>query len=392
MEYKYAILGLLILISVGCTVTEKDPIQIIEIGPDSGTEPLMDVIGSDSIPNKIIDDSTILDDFEADVLNFGATSGPNSEINIEKSNEAKQGTNSLKITYHPTSIDTSTAYGNIGNSLLAQFGQADFSRYENLVFWLKSDDVGSIFQVYLGEHDNDWWVHTVDIMGTDWQLIRIPLDAFIQVDSLSTGDGMLDLTGIDILNLAFNSGPDSTLEPQIYYIDDIKGEYIIDNFESKDLMFFGNANVESQISAAGDTSTVHEGQYSLKIQYTPSSKDMGVAGANVANSLLKQVGRADFQNFNALSFWINSDGKPGVFQVSLGEQDGDWWYTNVDLTQTGWREERIAFDSMVRADHVSTGDSVMDLTKITTISFGLNSGEESTLQQQTIYIDYIRLI
>lgn len=333
-----------------------------------------------------IDDIELVDTrpqvFDFDNVNMDIYSllGIGSDIIMLTNSESvfQQGTGSLRITYAP-----------LDNWALAQVSlyTQDWSTNGGVSFYLRGDgNADATFNFEISASGNNFNRDQIPLTGTSWRKITL---RFSDLSSSGPPPTANDLKKVSAIRFILNESPAPGTTTGVLYLDDFQllgrpDSAYIDDYENlfAAYSFYGNPGV---LSASNLPDDFHGGAQSLKINY---NLNLGVWGGLRRNFNPTN----DFQQGNALSFWVRGDGSTNILKVQIGTPDvtspagGYYWRYFIPLNDTSWHRVWIPFKEFT--DNTPKAPSLSGLSKVSNYwLFVEGSGGTGTVR-----VDDMRLI
>lgn len=367
-------------------------------------------ISAQNLPDELLDDFNDEDfehnlwngEFENFVTNLGEETLSISYDTINKMGDSGYG---FKIDYD---LPEDTSFGGVKIKLSSDGSRKNLGIYEYLNFWVKGsvDDIPLKIEFQTTDFSltdpvarSKAALYVSDYLDggitTDWQEVKIPLDAFANLDSLNSLSALLLEFEHDY---AVTCGYPTTGE---VYIDNIGfgeaslGIVRIDHFSDKWGWMAIGGNLGSMPNelpalpwhkATFDDTVYHNYPSSLKSEYDVSEPEewagffMLLGGGGDGWEAVK----CDFSGYSDLTFWAKAESEaknPKIFKLEVNYLDEKFEWLSTGLNDT-WQKWRISlYDPLW--DHI-------DWSKVTQINIVYEKSSissESGAINGTVYFD-----
>lgn len=281
-------------------------------------------------------------------------------------NLKSDGKNSLKLSYTLTD-----AKGYAG--IMKEFAPLDWAGRTGIEAWLNpmGTENGLCFQIR--EANGEYWESKFIAPGSDAQKVSIPFNSFTKPEwNKTVGDGILDLSAIDLFAVYIDKGNGTTGE-KVVNLDSIKLVALndIDSFE-----FYQGSDTNLQaaykpqesgdaVTVSLDASNMADVNYAMKYSYNLDVNGWG--------GVARTMQATSFSNGNSIEFSCSADGRNRGLSVQFTDADGDVWKARTILTGTGYRKIAIPFGEFTRTE-ASKGTGTMDLSSVTELGFFVDAG------------------
>lgn len=296
----------------------------------------------------------------------------------------KNGGYALKLDY---TLTDEVGYAGVNKAL----GAMNWSEGGNAVqFWMLPNGANHGLTFQFQEKDGDSWEAQVDMAGTTEQWVTIPLAGLTRT-RWSTGDGVMDVSGVAEYSVYVNKGGGSAGTYSVS-LDDVGLTTIpvIDNFDyydGRELVALGAYTRNpwgGSLTMTPDGDHKESGRYGVKYEYSYPDAATNFAGAT------KLLGLADWSGKDGVRFWFTPDGSGRKLVVQFKESDGETWEYYVTLTGTQAKALKLPFEEFVHAPWNTAGNGTLDLNEIAEFSLYVNQGD-GTVGSGILYFDSIGL-
>ncbi|MFH1385294.1 MAG: carbohydrate binding domain-containing protein [Candidatus Omnitrophota bacterium] len=310
----------------------------------------------------IVINTSLLDDFD-DATGFNKWGGRylkfHSTIGGENINTSYDSSNRMGSSGYGYSIEyavpSSGSYAGVKATLTSSDGAKDLSSYEYFTFWVKGSVNDIPVKIEFQNPSGNAYVYITDYLdggvSTAWQEVKIPLDTFTNLDSLTNVNGIALVFEHDY---AVTSGfPTSgTL-----YIDDIGfgetslGYVRVDHFGDNWgwSAVGGNSGNLGNHSSSYDDTVYHNASRSLKSQYNITVENycgmfMLFGGGNDGWTAQE----CDFSDYKKFVFYARAASaatNPKVFKLEIVDGDGT---VSIFITgiSTAWKKYTLDFKNV----------------------------------------------
>jgi hypothetical protein len=136
-----------------------------------------------------------------------------------------------------------------------------------------------------------------------------------------------------------------------------------------------------------DAAHKSSGPYGLAYQY-----DFGTAGyAGVSRLLGAPAAGYDWSGKEGISFWLAPDASHNDLTVQFKEMSGEYWEASYMVSDDKAAVIKLPFNLFKQPPWGGRQDGILDLSKISEISFYIGKGLQSTTSKGTLYLDDVRI-
>lgn len=172
--------------------------------------------------------------------------------------------------------------------------------------------------------------------------------------------------------------------------------FLIDYFEGFEGISYSTAG-ESDLNWSYETTEVHEGSQSLRLDYAYTDPAPDGWGAALAGTFPAHL---DLLNYASVKFWAKGGTVGGaaikfqLIEANRPEGNETWESEAVTISSTNWTEYEFKFSDFKKVDSVGgTGNARMDMRSMGAYGLGFSGRLFNPVTPDgTYYVDHIRLI